>query len=274
MTTDVTTDSAQAGADAAAPALAWATWHADRERSLATPHGWLSLVGYHWLPSRPAALADVPGEWWVDDAGAHRRVDGETASFALDDDGSTTAGRYLPAGRARTADPDESEVAVELVRRTGRYAVRLRDPQAPGRTRFGGVPTFPYDDAWVLDAPARWFDAPRTVVVGAARVGLVHAALVIGEVDVERDGRVTTLAVTAGHGSATLLFSDEAPGVAPWRVLWLGDVQGQPTVRLDLNRTLNLPYAFSDHGTCPAPVPGNHLPFAVTAGERTPERAS
>jgi uncharacterized protein (DUF1684 family) len=268
MTADV---SAPPTADAA---LAWAAWHAERERALVTPHGWLTLVGYHLLPARPTALGDVPGEWWADENGAHRRVDGRTESFVLAEDGSTEAGRYLPTGRGRSDDADESEVAVELVRRTGRYAIRLRDPQAPARTRFGGVPTFPYDAAWVVEAPARWYDEPRTVVVGAARPGLVHDAHVVGEVDVEHDGRTTTLAVTAGHGSATLLFSDEAPGVAPWRVLWLGDVQGRPTVVLDLNRVLNLPYAFSDHGTCPAPVPGNHLPFAVTAGERAPGSAS
>ena len=54
------------------------------------------------------------------------------------------------------------------------------------------------------------------------------------------------------------MFGDAAPGDA--------------TVRLDLNRAVNLPYAFSDFGTCPAPVEGNHVPFAVTAGERRPVR--
>lgn len=270
MTADVSTPPATATDESAA----WAGWHADRERSLAAPHGWLTLVGYHELRSTPSAVADVPGEWWVDAAGAHRRLDGRTASFALAEDASLVATRYLPAGRVPTDDPDESEVAVELVLRTGRYALRLRDPQARDRAAFGGVPTFPYDPAWVLEAPARWYDEPRTVVVGAARIGLVHEAHVVGEVDVKRDGRVTTLALTAGHGSPALLFSDEADDIAPWRVLWLDDVAGAPTVRLDLNRTINLPYAFGDHGTCPAPVPGNHLPFAVLAGERAPERAA
>lgn len=268
MTADV---SAPPAADAA---LAWAEWHAERERSLAAPHGWLTLVGYHPLRSTAERVADVPGEWWTDAAGAHRRVDGRTESFALDEGGSLIAALYLPADRTSSADPDESQVAVELVRRTGRYALRLRDPRAADRVRFAGVPTFAYDPAWVLDVPARWYHGARTVVVGAARAGLVHEARIVGEIDVERDGRVTTLALTAGHGAPALLFSDEAHGVAPWRVLWLDDVEGAPTVRLDLNRALNLPYAFSDHGTCPAPVAGNHLPFAVTAGERAPERAS
>ncbi|MGO1336093.1 MAG: DUF1684 domain-containing protein, partial [Cellulosimicrobium funkei] len=120
--------------------------------------------------------------------------------------------------------------------------------------------------------------APRPVVVGAARPGLVHPVRTVGEVDlvVERDGarRGATLALTgAPDGAVTLLFSDEADGVAPWRVLRV-DADAVPgtagSVRLDLNRAVNLPYAFSDFGTCPAPVEGNHVPFAVTAGERAP----
>ena len=77
--------------------------------------------------------------------------------------------------------------------------------------------------------------------------------------------------VVTQPGSVAVLFSDEAEDLAPWRVVSV-DVADRAagTLRIDLNRTLNLPYAFSDFGTCPAPVEGNHLPFAVTAGERDP----
>jgi uncharacterized protein (DUF1684 family) len=39
---------------------------------------------------------------------------------------------------------------------------------------------------------------------------------------------------------------------------------------LDFNRATNLPCAFTDFATCPLPPDGNHLPFAVTAGELLP----
>ncbi|WP_082918656.1 DUF1684 domain-containing protein [Cellulosimicrobium sp. I38E] len=278
-------------ADDAQDAAAWAAWHAEREEGLRPPHGWLSLVAYHWLPAAPAALPGVPGLWWADADGAHHRAGEGGAVRATTGDsvgtvvvaegGSSVAGTFLPDGRdaGDPADGGETrEVAVEVVRRTGRYAVRLRDPLAPARTGFDGVPTFAHDPAWVVDAAVRWYDAPRPVVVGAARPGLVHHVSTVGEVDlvVERDGvshRATLVLTGKAGGAVTLLFSDEADGVAPWRVLWV-DADVAPgtegRVRLDLNRTINLPYAFSDFGTCPAPVEGNHVPFAVTAGERAP----
>ena len=39
---------------------------------------------------------------------------------------------------------------------------------------------------------------------------------------------------------------------------------------LDFNRAVNLPFAFTDHGTCPAPPANNWLELAVTAGEKRP----
>jgi len=275
---------------------------ADRERELAAPHGWLSLAGFHWLPLRPEPLPGVPGLWLADDAGAHLRpgetdgprVDGpELADGAYHGDvpegGSVVLGTFLPAGRepvdGADADGQAAEgapagetaaVAIELVRRTGRLAIRLRDPHARTRLNFAGVPAFDHDPSWEVDAPVRLYDAPRALVVGAARPGLVHRLQAVGELDLTRGDRTVTLVLTGGPGGApTLFFSDEAPGVAPWRVarpelprsLTPG---GSGVARLDLNDAVNLPYAFSDHGTCPAPPPGNHVPFAVTAGERAP----
>jgi uncharacterized protein (DUF1684 family) len=93
-------------------------------------------------------------------------------------------------------------------------------------------------------------------------------------------GRSATLALTGTLASPTVVFSDEADGVAPWRALEVtttgGTALDEPapapsgTLRLDLNRAVNLPHAFTDFGTGAAPLAGNHLPFAVTAGEKAP----
>ncbi|ACZ32100.1 protein of unknown function DUF1684 [Xylanimonas cellulosilytica DSM 15894] len=293
MTATTTEATAVVGTQAAQQ---WAAWHAERERDLATPHGWLSLTAYHWLPATPSRLPGLPGLWWADADGAHTRphpapdehgalhgehvVDG-AADAVVAEGASRILGTFLPAGRSPLdADPGATaEIAVELVHRTGRYAVRVRDPHAPALLDFTGVPAFAHDDAWVLDATVRLLEEPREETVGAARVGLVHRTAVVGEIDLPHPGdpaRSVTLALTGKPGGATLLlFSDEAEGIAPWRVLWLDLPEvlapgTESTVRVDLNRTVNLPYAFSDHGTCPAPLPGNHVAFAVTAGEKAP----
>ncbi|MFF2620570.1 DUF1684 domain-containing protein [Oerskovia jenensis] len=288
---------------ATSAAAAWSAWHAERERTLREQHGWLTLTTLHWVPESPTAFAGLPGQWWSDADGVHLRAAAADAIVPaggqdvlrgthvqdVAEGASTFVATFVPDG----VDP-ASPVAVELVRRTGRYGLRVRDPRARTRVAFEGVPTFDYDPSWVLDAPVRWYDAPVAEVVGGAQPGLEHHVQVVGEVDVTRDGLTTTLRLTGTPGgSASLLFTDPAPGIADWRVLFVdrdpagtagsetyvaeasddGATAGPDaarTLRLDLNRTLNLPYAFTDFGTCPRPVDGNVLPFSVEAGEKAP----
>lgn len=282
-------------------------WHAARERALRAPHGPLSHTALHWPTARPGRLPGLPGEWWVTDGTLFtRQTPGDGAVLTGEDvepDGLTAIGvaegrsrilgTFVPEGRAPvgpglaevpTGAPAgvEQEVAVEVIRRTGRYAVRPHDPQAATRAAFDGVRVYGYAPSWVLYAPVRWYDEPEPVTVGAAQPRLVHHVEAVGEVDIAHGETVTTLVLTGSRAEPTLLFSDEADDVAPWRVLRPaapgagrdGGPDDGPatsgTVRLDLNRTENLPYAFTDFGTCPAPLAGNHLPFAVTAGERAP----
>ncbi|MBE7701183.1 DUF1684 domain-containing protein [Oerskovia sp. Sa1BUA8] len=287
-----------AGAPAGAAVAAWSAWHAERERTLREQHGWLTLTSLHWVPGSPTSFPGLPGEWWSDADGVHLRAaaaDGIVPSGGQDalrgthvqdvaEGASAFVATFVPDG----ADP-ASSVAVELVRRTGRYGLRVRDPRARTRVAFEGVPTFAYDPSWVLDVPVRWYDEPVDEVVGGAQPGLEHRVQVVGEVDVVRDGLTTTLRLTGTSGGASLLFTDPAPGIADWRVLFVDraaagtavpgaeapddDVAGPDvggTLRLDLNRTLNLPYAFTEFGTCPRPVEGNVLPFSVEAGEKVP----
>ncbi|WP_423464116.1 DUF1684 domain-containing protein [Promicromonospora sp. MS192] len=260
-----------------------AAWRAARERKLREPHGWLSPVALLWPTSTPRPLPGLPGEWWVADGRLFTRPTagdssalvgdlvryGAPTSVAVAEGRSLVLGTYLPEGRSG-AD-GEQEVAVEVVRRTGRYGLRLRDPQAPTRTGFSGVPAFAYDPAWVLDVPVRWFDRAVSLTVGAAQPRLVHHVEAVGEVEIAHDH---LLLLTGTLAQPRLLFTDETDGVAPWRVLRAGVPGEEPaasdTLRLDLNRATALPFAFTGFGTCPAPAAGNHLPFAVPAGEKAP----
>lgn len=285
----------------------WLAFRARREADLARPHDWLSVVGFVWLGDEPAAVPGVPGSWWVADGEAHvaaRTADGlrllgssDAASGAadaaslgratgvLDGEASVAVGEAgaVPfaafrsgagdaADDAASDDDDETEVRIEVLRRGGYYALRLRDPQAPARTSFDGVPTWDYDPAWRLTARLEPYAAPRSVVVGAAAPGLTQRANAVGEVVLERDGEEVRLVATGSPSSWSVAFTDATSGVtsSAWRaVAVLGDpADGEGEV--DLNRTVNFPYAFTDFGTCPRPIEGNALPWAVEAGERSP----
>jgi len=306
-TTSERVDAVSTGDSTSTAAEEWAAWHAEREQGLTGEHGWLTLTALRFLSGTPQSIPGLAGEWWADADGAHVRATAPEGLRAWDTrtgrdtdevalDGQHTV--VVPEAGSTLAALGADGVAAEVALRTGRYVVRVRDPKAPARTGFTGVPTYAYDPSWVLDAPVRWYDEPRPTLVRAAQPGLRHHVRVVGELDVVRDGVTTTLAITGQQaGTGSVLFSDTTQDTAEWRVVSLPPVDlpsaaeasaAEPsaaeagsvdapasgslptTVRLDLNRALNFPAAFSDHGTCPRPVDGNHLPVPVTAGEKDP----
>ncbi|SDO92955.1 hypothetical protein SAMN04515671_2388 [Nakamurella panacisegetis] len=254
----------------------WQEWHSARERALATPHGWLSLTSFHWLPDVPSALDGLPGRFHS----AH----GHAVLQASADDGYRVRGEDedVPVDGVVKAEVAEAgslewltlgDVAIELALRGGRYAVRTRDPQAPALRGFAGVPTFPLDEAWRISGHFDPFTEPRTIRVSTARADLVQDVVGVGTVTIRPGGAPVTLIATAGAGGTlNIPFHDLTNGAitASWRTVTTAAPDSDGRVQVDFNRAVNFPFAFSDFGTCPAPPAGNALSLAVTAGERKP----
>ncbi len=259
----------------------WTRWHAAREDELRSEHGWLSITAFHWLPDAPAALPGLPGRWSSTDGWAHltasrldglEHADGPAAGTPVH---GSIAGRVDEAGSRYWLR--HGERVIELVRRGDRDAIRVRDPQAPERLAFQEVPTFPVDPAWVRDGRFVPFAEPVAITVETARPDLRQQVLAVGTVAVEIDGTPHVLTATAGgRGRLNLSFTDPTSGrlTAPWRVVTTSSPDEDGSVVVDFNRTVNLPFAFTEFGTCPVPAPGNHLPVAVNAGERSPHRVT
>ncbi|HEY5149517.1 MAG TPA: DUF1684 domain-containing protein [Mycobacterium sp.] len=265
---------------------AWKRWHISRQRDLAVPHGWLSLTHFQWLDKSPAALPGLPGTF-----SAQRRDGGAlvAAVFAdISDRLKLAAGPQAgePVRGELTAEVAEAgsllwlryrEVLVELVLRGGRYAVRVRDPQGPELAAFHGIPAFPVSEAWQVPATFTAFDAPRAVTVDTARDDLRQNVTAVGTVGFEVDGQPYSLTATRGPDDRLFVsFRDLTNGTqtAPWRVVATSAPTDDGSLVIDFNRAVNLPFAFTEFGTCPAPVPGNDLPLAVTAGELAPVRVT
>ncbi|MEV4410495.1 DUF1684 domain-containing protein [Catellatospora sp. NPDC049609] len=251
----------------------WESWHAEREARLRDPHGWLSLTALHWLGDEPAKFEDAPGLWSV-------HADGVLLCAGAGD------------GLSHGAEPVEGELVLspveggagivlshgerllEVIQRGGSYALRVRDPQAPTRTGFAGVPAFAPDARWVLAATFEAYERPRRVTVGAVVPGLVHEQTARGVLRFALDGAVHELtAMDAGDGGLSVLFRDATSGVSTHggaRSVSVPEPADDGTVVIDFNRAVNLPCAFTDYGTCPVPPAENVLPIAVEAGERRP----
>ncbi|PWD50918.1 transposase [Serinibacter arcticus] len=261
----------------------WRAFRTGREEGLRRPHDWLSVVGLEWVTAAaPSVAGGLPGRWWVRDGVLHVAADVTDGLDLLGEpgeDGGTPPSSPLDgeitlevAEAGARAFAVVGEVRIEVLRRGGYYALRLRDPQAPARTGFAGVPAWEFDADWRLPVVLEPYDEPRTVVVDSAAPGLTQRASAVGEVVIVHGGVEHRLVATGRHGAWSLAFRDTTSGVtsSAWRTV---GVEGDPTSGrgvVDLNRAVSYPYAFSDFGTCPAPVAGNVLPFAVTAGEKAP----
>ncbi|MEZ5192175.1 MAG: hypothetical protein R2734_06515 [Nocardioides sp.] len=94
----------------------FAAFRAGREAELVEPYGWLTLRGFHWLPSRPAALPDLPGRWWTDAGQELARLEAAAAD-GLARGGVAVEGEHADRRRVRPGSlVDHGEIRVELLR--------------------------------------------------------------------------------------------------------------------------------------------------------------
>lgn len=92
-----------------------------------------------------------------------------------------------------------------------------------------------------------------------------------GEITFELDGQEASVRGSDNRdGTWRFAFQDQSngAGTARWRTVATTPVDADGGVEFDSDRTITLPFAFGEFGTCPAPPPGNVLPLAVTAGEK------
>ncbi|MFI9505554.1 DUF1684 domain-containing protein [Nocardia sp. NPDC052566] len=252
----------------------WATWHHAREDQLRDPLGFLSLTGLHWLTDQPERLPEVPGTWWVTDDKVF--ITAQPAD-RLEYDGAGLAGVHIltPAEGAPGLTVLHEDRVLEVIRRTGQYAVRVHDPLAPGLLSFDGIPAYAPDPSWVLEGKFEPFAEPRTVTTGAVVDGLEHHHTAAGTI-VFGVGGVTERVIAFGPPSdLRVLFTDATSGVTTYpaaRSLAVGAADADGTVRLDFNRAANLPCAFTDYATCPLAPAENRLRAAIEAGEQHPRR--
>ena len=255
------------------PRREWAGWHAEREEVLRAPHGWLSLTGLHWLDGRPGPvpgpaghLAGARGRRRHHGAGRGRRrrrrprgrgdrprrpVDGKPGVLVAVGERRVEVIRRERASRAAGprsagADPPARSPACRVPRR--RVVDRHRALRGVRTPRSASTST-PSSTAWAStrrpSAPcASPSAAPSRLIALAGRESGPQAPLP------RRDVRHTTY----GGG----------------RILRTADPAADGTVRIDLNRTTNLPCAFSAFATCPLPPAGNVVTVPVEAGEKTP----
>ncbi|NAZ83275.1 DUF1684 domain-containing protein [Kineococcus sp. R8] len=258
--------------DTAARRADFEAWRERRTATLREPHGWLSLTGLHWLDSSPQAVDGLPGRWWSAADGVHLRA---AAADGLRLDGEVVDGEVVTAPAEGGAGPvvEDGDRHVEVIRRSGTHALRVRDPHAPLLATFTGVPVFDFDERWVVAARYEPFGEDLEVVVGSVVEGLRQRFTAAGTARFEVGGAPQSLVLFRSGSEFSVLFTDATSGVSTTgttRSLAVEAPTADGRVVLDFNRAANMPCAFTDHATCPLPPAENRLRVPVEAGEKAP----
>jgi len=258
-------------------------WRAGRLDRLKQPSGYLNQIGLHWLEAGryslgsapgneirlPDSAADVIGELTVSD-------DGVRLSVA---DGVEVRSQEQPVRSILIAD-DTTETPVQLthrsfawsvIKRDGRFAVRVRDFEHPFVATFGPLPYFDIDPQYRVPAALRRYDVPKIANVDTVIAGLGYHPESPGVVEFEIDGQTYELEAYASGDQLFFVFGDATnrnDTYGAGRFLYAAAPGEDGVTALDFNQSYSPPCAFNDFSTCPVASPRNRLPIRIEAGEK------
>ena len=263
-------------------------WRSVRVERLRKPDGWLSLVGLHWVepgvhqvgktdandiqlrtgPARLGTLTLKDGKATLKpDRAADATISGKpvVGEVALKSDTTTDAeGPTIVAF-------DKGSANFQVIERSGRFALRVKDANAPTRTGFLGIDYFNADPAWRFNARFEPHPPGKTIQI-ASVINTIDSMANPGTVVFEKDGKTYRLeAVDEGDGQLFLIYADRTNGKTTYdagRFLYAEPVKNGMTV-VDFNKSYNPPCVFTHYATCPLPPPENRLDLTVTAGEKS-----
>jgi uncharacterized protein (DUF1684 family) len=262
-------------------------WRQERATQLSSPDGWLTLVGLEWLkPGANAfgAAADNPIH-------LNAPVDAHLGVLDLKSDGvylSLPAPSLLENGAPARPGKIETEgenptvlkagtLTLLVIHRGDRYALRIRDSQAPTRIHFQGLHWYAPDPRYRITA--RWipFNPPHQEAIPTI-IGTTLKLPVPGVAEFTLDGQTVQLEpVLEGPGEKQLFFilrdaTSRTTTYGASRFLYTDfpdhglDKPGH--LVLDFNRLQNPPCAYTPYATCPLPPEKNKLTIALPVGEK------
>lgn len=270
----------------------WQAWRAKRHESIAGTNGWITLVGRHWLrEGANRAGTSVTDEVALPEGrvpafvGTFHRS-GKTVRFEAANgvvatvDGhpvrSADLASDVPGPATRLSVGSVTMNVIERGELGEKIGIRVRDPDTPLRTAFGGLACFPYDPAWRLEGRFEPYAEAREMRVSDVTGGFQRLRSP-GEIVFRAGGGERRLQVVEEPEDDRLfvIFRDETAGrstYAAGRFLYVDRpaTGGDGRVVVDFNRAYTPPCGFTAYATCPLPPPGNRLPLAIRAGERAP----
>ena len=288
-----------AGAEDAVWRQELAQWRAQRASAVSAADGWLTLVGLEWLKpgfnsfgaaadNKIQVHAQVPEHMGLLTlsgklAGAKTapvlQLLAPSGGFPpeLTVDGQPAREGQLTVSNAKPPVIAWRGLTLAILPRGERFALRIKDSNAPARASFRGLNWYAPDPRFRVTA--RWipFDPPRTELIPNGMGGTLDLPTP-GVAEFTLDGQTLHVApVIEARDPKTLFFilrdkTSETTTYRAARFLHTGLPDhglNQPGMLvLDFNRLENPACAYTTYANCPEPPEVNQLPVAIEAGEQ------
>ncbi len=280
--TSVACSSASGDLDGAALEAQILEWRDSRRASLMAPTGFLTLAGLFWLDEEITTFGSAPDNDLVFPSAA----DAHIGHFRLTAEGVVMKplanvavfSNDAPVGEILMADDTTEEpvmithgsLAWTIIRRDGRYAVRLRDFDHPALASFPALAYFPIDPSWRVEAAFERYAMPKRVAANTVIEGLGWNPESPGVAVFEKNGETHRLEAYTSGERLFFVFGDRTNGRETYpagRFLYAAAPGEDGRIVLDFNRAYSPPCAFNDFSTCPVASPRNRLSIRVPAGE-------
>ena len=263
-------------------------WRAEHQAKYTSETGWLAITNLDWLRegencfgASPENTIVLPADCVPDVAGSISVVGDRIEIVAADNvklsvNGSLVKSSILQIDRKSAESNSTDEVMIadrlrfQLIRRSGKMAIRVRDRQSRSLPDFKGMNWFPVDEAYRVEAVYRPYEPGKTLSIVNSRGDSVEAEIP-GFVEFSLNGKSYRLdAQQESETEMLIVFADltnKTTTYQPGRFL-NALIPSDKKLILDFNLAYNPPCAFSRFTLCPMPPKQNRLPIAIEAGEK------
>jgi uncharacterized protein (DUF1684 family) len=257
-------------------------WRIDRLANLKAPSGYLNLVGLYWLENGTTLIGAAADNDIIFPENAALYV----GELQVNTDGVVLAAhpgadvRYedIPVNSIFLADDTtmnpvaltHGSLGWTIIKRDGRFALRLRDFEHPSLDNFAPLTCYPIVPALRVAATLQPFEEPKILNVKTTIEGLGYRPESPGTVTFEIDGVTHELEAYSSGDRLFFVFGDQTSGRETYpagRFVYASWPDEEGETILDFNKSYNPPCAFNAFATCPVASPRNRLKTRIEAGE-------
>ena len=258
-------------------------WHQKRVENLKKENGWLNLVGLFFLKEGENTFGSGnKNDFVINDPILPEKI----CTFVLKD---TVVEMIADENVELLVDNDPVKRIVLnhdltgkptvvsyksyrwlIIKRGDKFALRVRNLEAPLVKEFKGIDRFPVNDDWRIVADFIPYNPPKEVLVPSI-IGIPEKEISSGKVRFNIRGQTFELDAFDSGEKLFFVFADETNGKETYgagRFLYADKPNANGKVILDFNKAYNPPCAFTKYATCPLPTPENYLKIRITAGEK------